>query len=309
MSYLIRRLLYAVPIAWAVATIVFLFIHILPGDPAEILMGERASVASLDAIRAEHHLNEPLLTQYGYFLRDLLRGDLRSSIAYERPVTGLIAERWPATARLALLAVALSLFFALPLGTIAALRAGKATDQLAMTASLIGISMPSFWLGPLLIVIFSIHLGWLPVSGAEEPGAIVLPALTLGTAMAAILSRMVRAQMLETLSQDYLRTAKAKGLAPAVINVKHALRNALLPVVTLVGIQFGVLLSGAIITEKIFAWPGLGSLLLQGIFQRDYPVVQGCVLSISLIYVLVNLATDLVYGLLDPRIRVDGGAR
>lgn len=306
MAYLARRLLYAIPIAWAVATIVFFFIHMLPGDPEEILMGEQASVVSLEALRAEHHLDEPIHVQYGYFLRDLLRGDLRHSIAYDRPVAELIGERWPYTARLALLAVALSLCFSLPLGTIAALRAGKPTDQAAMAVSLMGISMPSFWLGPLLIIIFSIHLGWLPVSGAQEPGAIILPAITLGTAMAAILSRMVRAQMLETLSQDYLRTARAKGLAPRVIVIKHALRNALLPVLTVVGIQFGVLLSGAIITEKIFSWPGLGSLLLQGIFQRDYPVVQGCVLSISLIYVGVNLATDVLYGVLDPRIRLEG---
>ena len=306
MAYLARRLLYAVPIAWAVATIVFFFIHLLPGDPEEILLGEQASTASLASLRAEHHLDEPIAAQYAYFMGDLLRGDLHHSIAYDRPVAELIGERWPATARLALLAIFFSLLISLPLGTIAALRAGKIADQAAMTASLIGISMPSFWLGPLLIIVFSIHLGWLPVSGADAPGAIILPALTLGTAMAAILSRMVRAQMLDTLSQDYLRTARAKGLAPRIIVIKHALRNALLPVLTVVGIQLGVLLSGAIITEKIFSWPGLGSLLLQGISQRDYPVVQGCVLSISLIYVGVNLVTDLLYGVLDPRIRLEG---
>lgn len=309
MGYILRRLLLAIPIAWGVATIVFFFVHMLPGDPEEILLGELATPASLDLIRSEYHLDEPVFSQYGHFMADLLKGDLRKSIVYREPVTALIAQRWPATARLALAAIALSLLIALPLGIAAAKKAGGPLDHVAMTASLLGISVPSFWLGPLLILFFSIYLGWFPVSGSDDPGAIVLPALTLGAAMAALVSRMVRAQMLEVFAHDYLRTARAKGLSERKVVLKHALRNALLPVVTIVGVQFGVLLSGAIITEKIFAWPGLGSLLLEGIFQRDYPVVQGCVLVISLIYVVVNLATDILYGVLDPRIRVGEGTR
>ncbi len=306
MRYFLRRLLLAVPVAWGVATIVFFFVHLLPGDPEQILLGERAAPAAAGKIRAEYHLDEPVVVQYGYFLAGLARADLKHSIAYGRPVSELIWERWPATAKLAFLAVFFSLLFALPLGTLAAVRAGGPLDHAAMTLSLLGISMPSFWLGPLLIVIFSVHFNLFPVSGAEEARSIVLPALTLGAAMAALLSRMVRAQLLETLSRDYLRTARAKGLSPWAVVVKHALRNALVPVLTIVGVQFGVLLSGAIITEKVFAWPGLGSLLLEGIFQRDYPVVQGCVLAISLVYVAVNLVTDFLYGVLDPRIRVGG---
>lgn len=305
MNFLLRRLLLTIPIVWGVATIVFLFVHLLPGDPVEIMLGEQARAVDLEQIRAEHHLDQPILVQYGHFIGDLLSGDLRESIAQNKPVAELIGERWPETAHLAVVAIGFALLFSLPLGTLAAVRAGRPLDQAAMTVSLIGISVPSFWLGPILIVIFSLQLGWFPVSGNEETGAIVLPAITLGAALAAILSRMVRAQMLDVLSQDYLRTARAKGLSPGKVVIKHALRNALVPVVTIIGIQFGVLLSGAIITEKIFAWPGLGSLLLQGIFQRDYPVVQGCVLVISLVYVFINLATDLLYGVLDPRIRLE----
>lgn len=305
MNFLLRRLLLTIPIVWGVATIVFLFVHLLPGDPVEIMLGEQARAVDLEQIRAEHHLDQPILVQYGHFIGDLLSGDLRESIAQNKPVAELIGERWPETAHLAVVAIGFALLFSLPLGTLAAVRAGRPLDQAAMTVSLIGISVPSFWLGPILIVIFSLQLGWFPVSGNEGTGAIVLPAITLGAALAAILSRMVRAQMLDVLSQDYLRTARAKGLSPGKVVIKHALRNALVPVVTIIGIQFGVLLSGAIITEKIFAWPGLGSLLLQGIFQRDYPVVQGCVLVISLVYVFINLATDLLYGVLDPRIRLE----
>ncbi|MEW6776997.1 MAG: ABC transporter permease [Bdellovibrionota bacterium] len=306
MKFILRRLLLAVPVVWGVATIVFFFVHLLPGDPAEIVLGENASRASLEKLRADHHLDEPLSVQYGLFLSDLFKGNLRESIVQRKAVTALIGERWLYTAELALLALLIALAISLPLGTIAAVRAGRLIDQAAMAFSLLGICLPAFCLAPLLIIAFSVKLGWLPVSGAEAPGSIFLPALTLGVSLSAILARMVRAQMLEILSRDYLRTARAKGLAPWQVVIRHALRNALLPVVTLVGIQMGVLLSGAIITEKIFAWPGLGSLLLQGIFQRDYPVVQGCVLVISLTYVLVNLGTDLLYGILDPRIRVEG---
>jgi peptide/nickel transport system permease protein len=242
--------------------------------------------------------------QYGHFLTRIARGDLGESYFYRRPVAQVIAERIPATVELALVAFVIAGLIAIPLGIIAALREGTAVDNLSVLFSLVGVSMPNFWLGPLLIILFSLTLGWFPVSGRTGVASLVLPAVTLGIALAALLSRMTRASLLERLGEDYLTVARAKGLPEWKVILKHALRNALIPVITVMGLQIGVLLSGAIITENVFAWPGIGTLLINAIEARDYPMVQGCVLLISLTYVVVNLTTDLLYGLADPRIRL-----
>jgi peptide/nickel transport system permease protein len=300
---LFRRLALLVPTVLGVVTLIFFLIHFIPGDPVELMLGETASTADLGRLRADLGLDRPVAEQFGTFLLGFLRGDLGDSFFYRRPVVEVILEKLPATLELAAAAMALALFLALPLGIAAAVRKDSLTDRAAMIASLVGISMPNFWLGPLLIILFSIKLGWLPVSGREDAMSIVLPALTLGTALAALLSRMTRSAMLDVLGEDYLRTARAKGLPEKLVIVKHALRNALLPVLTIVGLQFGALLSGAVITENVFAWPGIGTLLIQAINARDYPLVQGCVLVISLAYVAANFLTDLLYSLSDPRVK------
>jgi len=301
---LLRRLALLVPTILGVVTLIFFLIHFIPGDPVELMLGETASTADLERLRADLGLDRPVAEQFGTFLLGLVRGDLGNSFFYRRPVVEVILEKLPATLELAAAAMVLALLLALPLGIVAAVRKDSFTDRAAMLASLVGISMPNFWLGPLLIILFSIKLGWLPVSGREGAASIVLPALTLGTALAALLSRMTRSAMLDVLGEDYLRTARAKGLSEKVVIVKHAFRNALLPVLTIVGLQFGALLSGAVITENVFAWPGIGSLLIQAINTRDYPMVQGCVLVISLGYVAANFLTDLLYSLSDPRVKV-----
>jgi peptide/nickel transport system permease protein len=300
---LFRRLALLVPTVLGVVTLIFFLIHFIPGDPVELMLGETASTADLGRLRADLGLDRPVGEQFGTFLLGFLRGDLGNSFFYRRPVVEVILEKLPATLELAAAAMVLALFLALPLGIAAAIRKDSLTDRAAMLASLVGISMPNFWLGPLLIILFSIKLGWLPVSGREGAMSIVLPALTLGTALAALLSRMTRSAMLDVLGEDYLRTARAKGLPEKLVIVKHALRNALLPVLTIVGLQFGALLSGAVITENVFAWPGIGTLLIQAINARDYPLVQGCVLVISLGYVAANFLTDLLYSLSDPRVK------
>lgn len=304
MKSLLRRLALLVPTILGVVTLIFFLIHFIPGDPVELMLGETASTADLERLRADLGLDLPVAEQFGTFLLGFVRGDLGNSFFYRRPVVEVILEKLPATLELAAAAMVLALLLALPLGIVAAVRKDSFTDRAAMLASLVGISMPNFWLGPLLIILFSIKLGWLPVSGREGAASIVLPALTLGTALAALLSRMTRSAMLDVLGEDYLRTARAKGLSEKVVIVKHAFRNALLPVLTIVGLQFGALLSGAVITENVFAWPGIGSLLIQAINTRDYPMVQGCVLVISLGYVAANFLTDLLYSLSDPRVKV-----
>jgi peptide/nickel transport system permease protein len=301
---LFRRLALLIPTVLGVVTLIFFLIHFIPGDPVELMLGETASTPDLERLRADLGLDRPVAEQFGTFLLGLVRGDLGNSFFYRRPVVEVILEKLPATLELAAAAMVLALLLALPLGIAAAVRKDSLTDRAAMLASLVGISMPNFWLGPLLIILFSIKLGWLPVSGREGAASIVLPALTLGTALAALLSRMTRSAMLDVLGEDYLRTARAKGLSEKVVIVKHAFRNALLPVLTIVGLQFGALLSGAVITENVFAWPGIGSLLIQAINTRDYPMVQGCVLVISLGYVAANFLTDLLYSLSDPRVKV-----
>jgi peptide/nickel transport system permease protein len=301
---MVRRVLTLVPTILGVVTLVFFLIHLIPGDPVEVMLGETASTADLAQLRSDLGLDRPLTEQYGSFLLGLVRGDLGQSFFYRRPVRVVLLEKLPATLELAGAAMILALVIALPLGVIAAVRKDSLSDRLSMLASLVGISMPNFWLGPLLIILFSIQLGWLPVSGREDPWSIVLPAVTLGTALAALLSRMTRSAMLDVLEEDYLRTARAKGLAERTVIGRHALRNALLPVLTIVGLQFGALLSGAVITENVFAWPGIGTLLIQAIHARDYPLIQGCVLVISLGYVAANFLTDIFYAFSDPRIRL-----
>ncbi len=304
MKSLLRRLAILLPTVLGVVTLIFFLIHFIPGDPVELMLGETASRGDLERLRTDLGLDRPVAEQFGNFLLGLVRGDLGESFFYRKPVRQVILEKLPATLELAAAAMLLALVIALPLGIVAAVRKDSLADRGAMLASLVGISMPNFWLGPLLIILFSIKLGWLPVSGREGPASLILPAVTLGTALAALLSRMTRSAMLDVLGEDYLRTARAKGLSERAVIVKHALGNALLPVLTIVGLQFGALLSGAIITENVFAWPGIGTLLIQAINARDYPLVQGCVLVISLGYVAANFLTDLLYSLSDPRVKV-----
>ena len=306
-SYLAQRLAGAVLVVFGVISIVFLLIHLIPGDPIEIMLGEAASSTDREALRVALGLDQPVLLQFTHYLHGLLQFDLGASLQSRRPVTDLLQERLPATLLLAGVTLAVTLALALPLGMLAAVRRGSAWDGGAMAFSMLGVSIPNFWLGPLLILVFSLWLGWFPVSGREGAGSVVLPAVTLGTGLAAVLSRMVRSSMLEVLGEDYIRTARAKGLPPQRVILHHGLRNALLPVITLLGLQLGALLAGAVITETVFSWPGIGLLTIEAIQSRDYPVVQACVLLISVGYVLVNLLTDIVYAWADPRIRLGGG--
>ncbi len=303
-SYFFRLLGSVIFISWVVGTLVFFLIHLVPGDPVAVMLGDWASPADETALREQLGLHLPISTQYWNYITGVFQLDLGESLFFHQPVSELIAERFPMTLQLALMALIIAALVSFPLGLWAALRAGKWPDHLSMTVSLIGVSIPNFWLGPMLILLFSLGLAWLPVSGAEQPFSWVLPAVTLGTALAAILARMLRASLLEVLHEDYIRTAQAKGLPARLVYGKHALLNALLPVVTILGLQLGTLLGGAVITEVVFDWPGLGQLLVESIQRRDYPVVQGCILVISVAYITINALTELAYGWLDPRIRV-----
>lgn len=303
-GYMIRLLGSVLFVSWIVGTLVFFLIHMVPGDPVAVMLGDWASPTDETALREQLGLHLPIWQQYINYLTGLLSFDFGQSLFYQQPVAELIANRFPMTLQLAVIALLVAVLIAFPLGIWAALRAGKWPDHLSMTVSLIGVSIPNFWLGPMLILLFSLWLAWLPVSGADQPFAWVLPAITLGTALAAILARMLRASLLEVLHEDYIRTAKAKGLPNRWVYGRHALFNALLPVVTILGLQLGTLLGGAVITEVVFDWPGLGQLLVESIQRRDYPVVQGCILVISIAYITINGLTELVYAWLDPRIRV-----
>ncbi len=284
--------------------LVFSLVDLVPGDPVEVMLGESSQPADREALRAALGLDQPLAVQFGNYLARLARLDMGSSLHSRRPVAEMIAERFPATAELAIAALLVALLIAVPLGAVAAVRRGSAFDHLAIGFATLGVSIPNFVLGPVLILLFSYTLGWLPVSGRELPGALLLPAVTLGTALAAILARMLRSTLLEVMNEDFIRTARAKGLPEWRVLVAHAFGNAMLPVITLLGLQLGTLLAGAVITEIVFSWPGLGSLTVEAIQRRDYPLLQGCVLVISVGYVLVNSLTDVVYGWLDPRIRL-----
>jgi peptide/nickel transport system permease protein len=292
-------------VVFGVVTLVFLLIHIVPGDPLQAMLGETATSTDLNALRHALGLDLPLLTQWWNYVTNLLQGDLGNSLYSKEPIVDILLQRIPATLALATAGLIVGITIALPLGSLAALRKNTVYDHGAMLFSLIGISIPHFWLGPLLIIIFSLQLGWLPVSGQDSFVSIILPAITLGTALAAILARMVRATLLGVLSQDYIRTARAKGLREYAIILHHALRNAALPLITILGLQLGSLLAGTVITETIFAWNGIGRLTIESIQRRDYPVVQACVLLISVSYVVVNTLTDIIYAWLDPRVRYD----
>jgi peptide/nickel transport system permease protein len=304
---ILRKCVVTCFVLWGVATLVFLFIHLIPGDPVEIMLGETALAADKQALRAQLGLDKPFLEQYANFLQGLCRGSLGRSIHERKPVAELILARYPATVQLAIAAMAVSLLIAVPTGVASALRQYSAVDTVSMFLAMIGVSMPNFLLGPLLIMVFSLSLGWFPIGGKGGLEYLVLPAITLGSGMSAIVARMTRSSVLEVLREEYVTTARAKGLSEAAVIFKHVLRNALLPVVTVVGLQCGALLAGSIITETIFSWPGIGRLLVEGIQSRDYPVVQGCVLVIAFSYVLVNTLTDLLYAIIDPRVRYGGG--
>lgn len=285
-------------------TLVFVLIHLIPGDPVEAMLGETARAADRQAMRAALGLDAPLWRQYLEYLGGLARLDLGMSLREQRPVTTILAERLPPTLILASASLLLAVVIAVPLGVLAARHQHGPLDSLAMGFSLLGMAVPNFWLGPLLILVFSLWLGWTPISGMQQPSSLILPAITLGTGLAAVLARMVRNSLLEVLGDDYLRTARAKGLSEGAVLRRHALPNAWLPVLTLLGLQLGALLGGAVITETVFAWPGIGSLLVEAIQARDFPVVQGAVLLVAGLYVAVNTATDLAYALVDPRVRL-----
>ena len=299
-----RRRLLLLPITLlGVLLLVFAFLHLVPGDPVEIMLGESAAPADRVALRHVLGLDRPLPLQLATFLAGVAHGDLGWSIAYRAPVASLVAARWPATVELAGAAFAIAVVLAVPAGVLAAVRAGTAIDRAVRLASLVGVCIPSVWLGPLLILLFAVRLGWLPVSGRGGVAHLVLPAVTLGLGMAGVLVRLTRNATLSALRADAARTARAKGAPPWRVVLVHALGTALLPVTTVAGLQAGALLAGAVVTETIFAWPGLGRLAVQAIGARDYPLVQGCVLVIAATYVLVNLATDLLCAWLDPRLR------
>ena len=303
LKHLISRLLSVIPVVFGVVLLTFLLIHVVPGDPVEVMLGESASVADSAALREELGLNQPLMIQFGQYLNKLAHGDLGRSIHTKIPISVLIKERYPATVKLAVVALALGLMIGVPMGIYAALHVGHWQDFVITIISVRFSAMPAFWLGPLLMLLFAVWLGWLPVSGMENHASIVLPALTLGFGLSAILTRMTRTSLLEVLNDDYIRTARAKGLSERAVILRHALRAALLPIITIVGLQMGSLLAGTVITETIFSWDGIGRLLVESIEKRDYPVTQACVLMVSLSYVLINLVTDLLYQVADPRMR------
>ena len=303
--YFVRRLALLLPTLLGALTLVFFLIHAVPGDPVEVMLGETAGAADKAELRRSLGLDQPLFTQYQNFLSGLVKGDLGRSLYEQSSVTELIRARLPATFELALCALVLAALLSFPLALLAAARRGTWRDRCALLFSLLGLSMPNFWLGPLLMILFSIQLGWLPVSGRAGPAHLVLPAITLGMGMAAILTRILRASLLRVRHEEYIQAARAKGLSETSVWLKHMLGNALLPVITVMSLQFGSLLAGAVITETIFSWPGIGRLTVQAIQTRDYPLVQGCVLTIALSYIIVNFLTDIFYRLADPRIRYD----
>ena len=301
--YITTRLLYTLPVIWLVVSVVFFMIHLVPGDPIQAMLGEGAASADIQAARHQYGLDVPIGKQYVNYWNGVLHGDLGKSLRFNESVTQLIEERYPATIELTFAALGVAMLLSVPAGVRSARRRNRWDDRAISFVSLWGLSFPNFALGPVLILFFAIGLGLLPVSGSGSLAHLVLPAITMGGALAAILTRMVRTAMLEELGQDYIRTARAKGLSENVVVYRHALRNAMIPVVTVLGLQFGAMLAGAIVTETIFSWPGIGRLTIQAISNRDYYLVQGCVLAIGLTYVAVNFFTDFVYSIVNPRIR------
>ncbi len=303
---LLRRLTSFITVIFGVLLLTFLLIHLVPGDPVEVMLGESANMADREALRADLGLNQPLIQQFGRYLAKLAHGDLGQSIHTKTPIVDLIKTRYPATVKLAVLSLIIGLFVGVPLGIYAALNANHWQDFIVTIVSVRLSAMPAFWLGPILMLIFAVWLGWLPVSGMDSNTSIILPAITLGFGLSAILTRMTRTSLLEVLNDDYIRTARAKGLTERTVILRHALRAALLPIITIVGLQMGSLLAGTVITETIFSWDGIGRLLVESIEKRDYPVTQACVLVVALSYVVVNLCTDVLYRLADPRVKFGG---
>lgn len=305
LGFICRRIIALIPVALGVVIFVALMTRLVPGDPVDVILGDFATLEEKTALRHSLGLDVPVVEQLWTYARHVAKGDLGRSIVYNRPVLDMIGERIGATFELALTALAIALAISLPLGIVSALRKDTWIDYLAMGFAITGVALPGFWLGPMLVLLFSLKLDLLPVSERGDWTSYILPALTMGTALAAALARMTRNAMLDTMREDYVRTARAKGAGEARVILIHVLRNAALPLVTVLGLQFGVLLTGAIITEKIFDWPGIGSLVLEGILQRDYPVVEGCVLMFSFSYLAVNLLTDILYAVVDPRIKLE----
>ncbi len=301
--FLIKKLSSLVTVVFGVLLLTFMLIHLVPGDPVEVMLGESVNMADREALRADLGLDKPLIQQFGSYLVKLAQGDFGQSIHTKTPIADLIASRYPATLKLALLSLLIGLLVGVPLGVYAALKASHWQDFVVTIVSVRLSAMPAFWLGPMLMLVFAVWLGWLPVSGMESPASIILPAITLGFGLSAILTRMTRTSLLEVLNDDYIRTARAKGLNERTVILRHALRAALLPIITIVGLQMGSLLAGTVITETIFSWDGIGRLLVESIEKRDYPVTQACVLVVALSYVLVNLFTDVLYKLADPRVK------
>jgi len=295
--------LYMLPAVWLVVSLVFLLIHLIPGDPIQQMLGEGAAAVDIQATRHAYGLDLPLGRQYINYWKGVLHGDLGQSLRFNQPVRSLVVQRYPYTLMLTASALLVALVLSIPAGVHSARKKNHWDDRTISVLSLFGLSFPNFALGPILILFFSIKLGWLPVSGSGSVAHLILPAITMGGALAAILTRMVRTSMLEELGQDYIRTARAKGLEERIVVYRHALRNALVPVLTVVGLQFAALLAGTIVTETIFSGPGVGRLVIQAIGNRDYFLVQGCILAIGLTYVGVNFATDLLYSIVNPRIR------
>jgi len=304
-AFIVRRLLLTLPVVWIVVTLVFGLIHMVPGDPVAQMLGEGASITEVARLRHDLGLDRTILDQYRTYIAGILHGDLGNSFRNQEPVISSILSRYPATIQLAIAAMIFSVALSVPFGVLSAIRRGRSADRFIGFVSLLGVSLPNFALGPMLILLFSIVIGLLPVSGRDGFSHLVLPAVTLGGGIAAVMTRMVRGSMLEEIRQDYVRTARAKGLHESAVLFGHALRNGLIPLITILGLQAGMLLTGAIITEKIYSWPGLGQLTFQAISARDYPLVQGCILTIALTYILINLATDVLYSVVDPRIRYD----
>lgn len=303
--YVLKRLFSTIPVLFGISLLLFFMLRMLPGDPAQVLAGQMASPEDIETIRKQLGLDRPILIQYGLFLGRLMRFDLGRSARTQHPVIKEVWARLPNTILLAVAAITLACLFGIPAGIVAAIRPYTWIDYLFTSLALFGISMPVFWLGLMLIILFSIILHWLPAGGTGSWKHIILPSLTLAAFVVAFITRMTRASMLEALSQDYTTTARSKGLREEVVVIKHALKNAMIPIITVVGLQFGLLLGGAVLTETVFAWPGMGRLIVDSILARDYPVIQGAILIFGLLYILVNLGVDLLYAYIDPRIRYD----
>jgi ABC-type dipeptide/oligopeptide/nickel transport system permease component len=298
------RILYTLPALWLILTMVFLLIHIVPGDPVQQMLGEDARAEDLAQLRHSLGLDQPISAQYSHYMAGLVRGDWGRSLRFSAPVRAIVLERFPATLELSFAALLVCIAIAVPAGVYSASRRGSGADRATSVFTLLGLSVPNFALGPILILVFSLKFGWLPVSGRGDLTYLILPAVTLGAALAAILTRMVRGSMIEELSSDYIRTARAKGISETAVLFRHAFPNALIPIITIVGLQFGSLLAGTIVTESIFSWPGIGRMAVEAISSRDYPLLQGCILVIALSYIAVNLLTDFLYAVVDPRVRL-----